>query len=204
MKKINKSTPLAEFSILISGNSRPTNWNEFTREHHDLYLKVRNQLLTEQDNMSGYTEIPLEAEGNIHIDHFKKKGMFQSLEFSWNNFIVDEKDNTIYGAGFKDKHVQQADYSKIINPVIEQPSQFLTYIEDGTMIVRQDITDEAIRNKAEFTIYIFNLNHPYLKKTRGSIISAIRAYQTGLMEKEDVQNALASCGFQSLIDYSFL
>ena len=203
MRKINRSAPLAEFSALVSGNSCPTNWDEFTKAYHELYRQVRNQLLADQENMSGYTEIPLESSGNIHIDHYMKKGMFPSLMFAWNNFIVDEKNNPHYGAGFKDDHVHQPDYAKIINPVIEQPSEYLTYVEDGTIIARRDLIDEAMRDKAEFTIYIFNLNHPSLKKSRGDILSAIRACQNGKMEKVDVEDALALCGFKSLIDFAY-
>lgn len=203
MRKINRSAPLEDFSTLISGNSCPVNWNDFTKEHHELYRKVRNQLLAEQDYMSGYTEIPLNADGNIHIDHFKKKGMFPDLMFVWNNFIVDEKDNPRYGAGFKDNMVRESEYIKIINPITEQPSEYFSYMEDGTIIARRDLTDVTMRDKAEFTIYIFNLNYPSLKKSRADIIAAIRAYQNGKMEKADVGDALSPCGFKSLIDFAY-
>lgn len=203
MRKINRNNPPEEFVRLVTGSSRPENWDEFVLNYHDLYHQIRGQLLKEQEGMSGYTEKPLSQEGAIHIDHFRKKGMFDGVEFDWLNFIVDEKDNVNYGAGYKDCHIKEEDYAKIIHPVIESPSVYLTYMEDGTIIARRDLTDQAKRDKADFTINIFNLNHPALKKHRCDLICAVRAYVSGSLEKKDVEDALACCGFKSVIDYVY-
>ena len=129
--------------------------------------------------------------------------MFDGVEFDWLNFIVDEKDNVNYGAGYKDCHIKEEDYAKIIHPVIESPSVYLTYMEDGTIIAQRDLEDQAKRDKADFTINIFNLNHPALKKHRCDLICAVRAYVSGSLEKKDVEDALACCGFKSVIDYVY-
>ena len=202
MRKINRNNPPAEFVRLVTGSSCPVNWDVFVNDYHDLYRQIRDQLLLEQEGMSGYTEKPLSPEGSIHIDHFKEKSMFSGVEFDWFNFVVDEIDKR-YGAIYKDNHVQISDYAKIIHPVIEQPSLYLTYMEDGTMIPRRDLTDQTMRDKAEFTIRIFNLNHSALKKNRFDMICTVRACALGRLEKKEVEDALACCGFKSVIEYVY-
>lgn len=71
-------------------SKRLSNWDrDFSgpfAPFHDAYLKVREYILNiEQEGLSAYTEKPINR--NPHIDHFRKKGMFQKLTFDYTNFF---------------------------------------------------------------------------------------------------------------------
>lgn len=198
-----KRTPAPEEVIDLFVNHTPVNWDDFTQNHHPLYRKVRDMILRDQLGTSGYTELPLDADGHIHIDHFRKKGMFHDEEFKWENFVVDERDNDQYGAGFKDKHVKTEDvYTHLLSPVLDIPENYLTYMEDGTIIpIRTLSMDDKL--KATTTRDTFNLNHPFLKKRRQEMISTFRGLKAGNLSKEQLYQYMQSAGFFSLMDYVY-
>ena len=204
MKKINRNTPPQEYVNLISGSSRPQNWDEFVKSYSDIYHALRNQLLSEQQDTSGYTERHLAQNGNIHIDHFRRKGIFgDEVTFDHNNFVVDERDCPSYGAGYKDTRVKREDYDWLINPMEEDPQDFFTYMADGTMIPRRDIAPDQ-QDRAQKTIDMFNLNHEYLRHTRQGLIKMLEAYKLGQMTKADAEEDFArGIGFLSLVDFVF-
>ena len=203
MKKINRNTPPSAYVELISGSSRPQNWDDFVNSYRDIYLALRSQLLTEQQDVSGYTEKHLDQDGYIHIDHFKKKGMFgDSVAFDHNNMVVDERACTLYGAGYKDAQVKREDYDWLINPLTEDPADFFTYMSDGTMIPRRDISSEQW-DRADQTIKMFNLNHEDLRNKRKGLIRQIEAYKSCDMTKDETSEDFKMIGFFSLIDYVY-
>ena len=148
--------------------------------------------------MSGYTEMPLDSEGNIHIDHFKKKGMFMAETFNWNNFIVDSLDSG-YGACYKDSRISNvSDYNKLINPVEEDPQYYLTYQSNGNMVPKSGLTSSELE-KAQFTLATFNLNHVFLRQKRLGIMKMAEQYKD-TFTKEEIVSALAHCGFKSVVE----
>lgn len=206
MKKINRSTVLAAFRELINSNKRPLNWNAFSSPnspHHELYQHVRTLLLADQLNTGGYTELPLSPDDNIHIDHFRKKNMFPQLTFEWENFVIDEVNNDKYGADYKDKNVSIEDYDNLISPVLDNPEYYLTYIQDGTMIPRRDLTELAEIKRAEETIRLFNLNHPDLVHRREGLIKVLQQLKSNNISKEETFDSMSVAGFHSLIDYVY-
>ena len=203
MKKINRNNPPQEFLDLVNGPARPHNWDEFVRDYSDLYHALRNQLLAEQHDTSGYTEKHLDANGNIHIDHFRRKGIFgAAVTFDNTNMVVDERDCRLYGAGFKDARVTKEDYQWLIDPISENPDDFFTYMADGTMIPRRDIEAEKAK-RAKFTIDMFNLNHPHLRNKRRDLMMMLEVYKQSAMSKEDATIGFQSIGFFTLIDYVY-
>lgn len=78
-------------------------WEDYSggdTESRSHYVKLRDHIsINEQDCLSAYTEKPLE--GNIHIDHFRKRSMYPTLTFCYENLLVDEH-NVNYGADHKD------------------------------------------------------------------------------------------------------
>ena len=175
-------------------------WEDFSSGEPVLYRTCRQQLLDEQQGISGYTELPL-ADDDQHIDHFRKKGMFPKQTFDWMNYVVDTKDEPKYGAGFKDKNISKPeDYDKIINPMLEDPHQYITYLSNGQIVPRCGL-DEKDTERAKFTLDIFNLQCEALRKRREELMALFKAY--GTMNPDEVAQILKDCGqgFHSLLEY---
>ena len=200
MRHIKKEEPIPAFLDFLHRGSH-SNWNDIHDEvnYPGLYRNCRDQILIdEQDCMSGYTEMPLDREGNIHIDHFKKKGMFMTETFNWNNFIVDSLDSG-YGACYKDSRISNvSDYNKLINPVEEDPQYYLTYQSNGNMVPKSGLTSSELE-KAKFTLATFNLNHVFLRQKRLGIMKMAEQYKD-TFTKEEIVSALAHCGFKSVVE----
>lgn len=203
MRHITKGKPIPEFVSFLEKGPH-TNWEAI----HDkdkfpgLYRKCRDQILIEeQDCMSGYTEMPLDSEGDIHIDHFRKKGMHwkPNQTFNWDNFIVDSRDDT-YGACHKDKRISNfADYDKLINPVEEDPHDYFTYLSNGMIVPKDGLSEEDVV-KAEFTRDSFNLQCNFLCTKRLSIMRMVESCLSSLT-REEILTALSAQGFTSVIEY---
>lgn len=195
MLKIDKHTPPLFFTEFIK-ESKPKNWAAAS----SVSSRWRQYILANEQNwMSGYTEKPIRMD-NSHIDHFHRKGIngFEKYTFDWNNFIVDEINNTQYGAGHKDKIVKTVkDYDDIIDPVVEEPSRFFLYAKNGKILSCGNL-NEADERKAKRTIEVFNLNHPELMKKRSELFAILENYTS--LPDETVMEALEGYGFVSVIE----
>ena len=188
-----------EFRQFVEKES-PEKWDILVKGEHELYKKCRDILSKEQGNLSGYTEIPLK--GNIHIDHFKKRSLFQEKEkvFDWYNFVVDEKSKP-YGADAKDRKIcRREENEKLVNPVEENPHAFFTYQENGNMVPLMSLSEED-KERARFTIEAFNLNHELLRRKRLDMMRVVEKYRRGGLNFEDVRDVLKDYGFPSVLDY---
>lgn len=141
-----RTTALPAFVDFVM-RTHPRDWSkDFVLANNDLYKQCRNELLRTQSGMSAYTEIPLEQDGNIHIDHFKRRGIpeFANQTFVWSNFIVDKRNETDYGAGYKDLKVKSAsDYVNLINPADPNPERYFSYLVNGKMIPKSRKTKRS-------------------------------------------------------------
>ncbi len=200
MIHVDRSGRLPEFDEFTKKN-KTAEWDTFSNpkgETHGLYLRCREELLDQQCGLSAYTEKCLRNK-NLHIDHFRKRDLFPKLKFEWNNLIVDERDKLDYGAGYKDKVVKDAaDYERLIDPVAEDPCDFLTYLMNGKIIPKRKLK-ESDRAKAEFTIRAFNLNAPSLQKQRSDMLAVVTKCLS--LNDADIRTAFASQGFVTLIDF---
>ena len=203
MRHITKKEPIPEFLAFLEKGAH-VNWEEIRdgKKYPDLYRKCRDQILIEeQDCISGYTEMPLDSEGNIHIDHFKKKGMSWKPDqtFNWDNFIVDSRDSG-YGACYKDKHINsKTDYEKLINPVEEDPRDYFTYLSNGRIVPKKGLGEFGLA-KAQFTLDSFNLQCEYLNSKRLSVMKTVEPYLSAFTRVE-ILKILSSNGFTSVIEY---
>lgn len=197
MRHIDRGEPPMEFQQFVERKS-PREWNVFAKKAHELYRSCRDILSEEQGNFSGYTEMPLK--GNVHIDHFKKRSLFEEKMFDWRNFVVDEK-NKSYGADAKDKRVcGKGENEKLINPVEEDPHAFFTYQANGNMVPLMSLSTED-EERARFTIEAFNLNHELLRRKRLDMMRVVESYVAGGLSMTDAMNALKDCGFPSVLEY---
>ena len=202
MRKIKKLAPPANLARYV----RHENPQKFEEIHHtsqfpNLYDDCILQLEMEQENLSGYTEKPMK--NHIHVDHYRKQEWFntQDMVFGWNNMIADEH-NKDYGADFKDAHLKSPnDYANMINPVMEDPHHYLTYMDEG-IIKPADGLSATDKAKAEFTINVFNLKHRLLTELRGDAIRLVKMYKSQGLDDNDIQSALADYGFTSAVEYA--
>ena len=167
---------------------------EWPKNHNEIFID-------EQGALGGYTERPLMNAEDLHIDHYRKKGMPwpSDVTFDWNNFIVEERTNH-YGACYKDKRTNNvADYDKLLNPVEDYPEQMMTYLPNGELIAESGI-DAADKEKVDFTIERFNLNHNLLKSERETLIKMICEGYSCLSDDE-IKSALEDNGYPTVIEW---
>ncbi len=205
MIAINKNNIPQCFQDFID-NEHPQKWDDIhhSRANPQVYETCRKYILEiEQHGISAYTECPLWNNANLHIDHFRKKGMNWPVNqtFRWENLFVDERNNN-YGACYKDNNTSnKADYDSIIDPAQEDPEEYLTYVANGEMVPQSAISS-AKKHKAQFTCDRFNLNHEALVSKRCQIISYINEYYKGGMSCQDIRSALKDSGFPTVIEYA--
>ena len=200
MRKIAKGEPLEAFTTFVR-QYRPQKWEELPP---DISRQCRNHILEmEQNGLSGYTEKPLDADSkSLHIDHFRKRELFNGDVFTWNNFIVDEK-NCGYGADAKDSRNgvrTREEYSMIVNPVEEDPRRYFQYMVDGQIVPAGEL-DDVERRKAQHTIDVFNLNHSALCDLRKQKKLQVKQLKEGNMTAEEVAESLRDYGFPSVVEY---
>lgn len=167
----------------------------------DFHRIWRELILTiEQDGLSGYTEVPLRIDDS-HIDHFYKRSLFVHKVHSWDNLVVDTIDET-YGAKYKDKNIRIAtDNIKVINPVREDPNRFFRYKVDGRIVSRDTLSEEE-RDRANYTIDVFNLNEPSLVDRRKELLSIdLNAY--GNVSLAQLKVWLKDLGFPSVLEQMY-
>lgn len=199
-----RTKPLPAFVDFVRCNN-PQDWsNDFVLADRNLYHQCRVELLRTQGWVSAYTELPLSQDANIHIDHFKKKGIpaFANQKFCWSNFIIDKKDETDYGAGHKDKRVCcAADYDNLINPADPAPERYFSYLVNGKIIPAKGLS-EGEKAKAAYTIEVFNLNHPTLMSCRQTIIKSALSYRKAAIDDTEIKQYMEGEGFPTAIQYA--
>ncbi|NOX46998.1 MAG: TIGR02646 family protein [Chlorobi bacterium] len=176
MKRINKSEPPKFFKDFIRKNN-PVNWDGIHEIKHDLREHI---LKSEQVNQCAYCESAITSfSTKSHIDHFKRKHYFPELTFDYNNLLVSCKNHN-HCASTKDQKVKSRDfYKSLINPVIDEPSDYFDYQISGKLV--------SINKKAKFTIEAFNLNHTGLKQQRNNISWAVQSYKSSLGLEEVIE-----------------
>lgn len=174
MQKINKGNPPAFFSDFIK-KSKPKDWNDIAPIREQLRKYI---LENEQKGCCVYTEIKIEKDKNCHIDHFHTRNLFKNETFAYNNLLVSCNSEK-YGAKYKDKQIKsKADYTFLINPTVDTPSDYIEYTFTGEM--------EAIgeNQKGIQTINYFNLNEQSLVNRRKRVIKNLGSMKDYLTEDE--------------------
>lgn len=196
MRKINKGEPYAAFSAYIAKNN-PKEWKEIA----DLRFDMRVYMLCyEQDYLCGYSEIPIEPENTkSHIDHFVKQEYDSKKIFDWNNLIVSTIDED-FGGKYKDNtyKIKTEEYQQIFNPVVDDMSQYISYLGNGKMIPLNDLPKDII-DKVEKTIKVFNLNCPSLKNKRRDLIFQLNNCKD--IPQDEIKKTFSNRGFVSVLNW---
>lgn len=205
MRQIRKSSIVAKMLSNCAKSERFRNWDDFPSEPKK---RLREFMLKyEQAGLSAYTEQPLDERMNLHIDHFRRKGIpgYEHLTFCHNNLFTELYTDE-YGACHKDKksHIDCEGYEgeeRIFDPGIEDMSQYLTFDLEGRMYPRKEI-NSLIKKRVDNTIKVFNLNHPVLAKNRKDIFDYIEDYRQGGLADEDIRACLNYLGFPSAREWA--
>ncbi|WP_069471644.1 hypothetical protein [Candidatus Marithrix sp. Canyon 246] len=168
MKQISKQEPQL-YQDFIRQNL-PTKWNYVSLSiGYELRMHI---LMEEQNYQCAYTEIHIEPEDS-HIDHFRKQSLFPDMRFDWNNLLVSGNSEA-YGAKCKDKKLKkQEDYQLLINPVIDNPKDYLLLEQ------RKQVIHEVKEMYKQFTV-------EELIKYIGKFESLIRSIYSDLKAIEKV------------------
>ena len=197
MFKVQKSEP----EFFTTAKRRVNRPNESSAWANDNIENIRKDLalkiLQEQNSLCIYCEKSVEDYPNkCHIDHFKKRDLFPNETLNYNNlFISCNKENRC--AKYKDRYISREDYNRFINPVIENPEDFLEYTFYGELEPKSNL-NEFDREKAEFTIGILNLNDKSLVEERKSIVTQLRF----IISQIDTLEQLVEYGFKNFVSLS--
>lgn len=193
MRKIDKGAPIPSFTEFVASR-QPIRWEEakeVSRAWREYILEY------EQHRMSGYTEIPIKLDDS-HIDHFRKRSLFNTLIFDWNNYIVDSNDET-YGAKHKDNVISsRSENEDLINPAVEDAGRFFKYELNGRIRAACDLS-AADRKRTDLTINAFNLNEGSLIERRRIILNTILDSFADLSD-DVILEALEAEGFLSVVE----
>lgn len=197
-------TKLPAQPCLANARAHGWNWDEFHNNDQAGYLECVAQGLLEQNDECAYTGLWL-GEGTkqkIHIDHFRKKGIYPLLTFVWDNLFVAAKEVPC-GADFKDGKVHGPQnyanslYASFFSPLDAVLAEKFWYRSDG-MMMPADGLSAPDKDKVLKTIEMFNLNDGMLKERRKVIIRQIQ--QLDSLADDEVRACMQGSGFSFLVE----
>lgn len=147
--------------------SKINNWDDMN-DHYEVKQELREHMLLEEQNFKcPYCESLIYDESEGNIEHIRPKDKFKELYLDYNNFLTSCRSS--YSCdNFKGSKWDE----NFINPVLEDPRDYFTYdLYSGEIIPKSD--DKMIKEKAEKTIEILNLNHNNLKNKRRNFIKML-------------------------------
>ncbi|MGL5351440.1 MAG: retron system putative HNH endonuclease [Cetobacterium sp.] len=147
--------------------SKINNWDDMN-DHYEVKQELREYMLLEEQNFKcPYCESLIYDESEGNIEHIRPKDKFKELYLDYNNFLTSCR--SAYSCdNFKGSKWDE----NFINPVLENPRDYFTYdLYSGEIIPKSD--DKMIKEKAEKTIEILNLNHNNLKNKRRNFIKML-------------------------------
>lgn len=181
MKKLNRPQP--EPACLNKLRTANKKWGRSSPNSNH-----RNEIWASLIEMQGefccYCESSFSTNGK-HIEHFFFKGRdgngnrpYEQLTYDWSNLFGScGTDGGASCGHFKDREGNSGpgdyDVSALIKPDEEDPSEFLTFSQAGSIIERPNLEDDkSIRAKE--TIRVLNLNIPVLIAARKRRIDIFR------------------------------
>jgi uncharacterized protein (TIGR02646 family) len=159
MLKINKKQE-PSFLTEFKKKNKPKTWDDYNNT--DIKLRLREFMLdNEQDGYCPYCETQITNDNkSSHIEHIKPRDKFSKDFQIYNNLITCCQNPNICGASKKNKYDE-----KFINPVLENPNEYLEYnLNTGEIVEKFDAGERYERAKC--TIDLLNLNYEKLRDAR--------------------------------------
>lgn len=148
----------------------------------DLNAADRADLWHALDAMQGkrcaYCEAGV-SQGRRHIEHFVQKGRDPRITFLWDNLFGSCNREDTCGK-HKDHKAGNYSDSDLLKPDMDEPDDYLVFVQDGTITPRQDLND-AQRKRAEETLRVFNLDAEH-----GALRQMRRAATAGYLQTAEV------------------
>lgn len=174
MQNINKGNP-PDFFLEFVRKTKLKEWNDVAPVREQLREYI---LQEEQKGCCVYIEIRIQDNKNCHIDHFRTRNLFPDKTFDYSNMLVACNSEN-YGAKYKDKQIRnKADYDVLINPVEDNPSDYMEYTFTGE-IQPVDQNERGCK-----TIECLNLNERRLVNRRKEAIINLNYMKNALTEDE--------------------
>lgn len=105
-----------------------------------------------------------------HIEHFQQQDRFPQGAFDWLNLFgsCDRQDS----CGKHKDRCGTYNPADLIKPDVEDPEVFFIFVVDGSIAIRQGLSEEQ-QHRAKETLRIFNLDAKYgaLRQMRKSMVS---------------------------------
>lgn len=188
MLKVNKKTTPEEYA---KASENYSHYDEFGYEIKEI---LRTNLIDEQNHYCPYCErIIRNEQGKCHIEHIKPRSAFSKLSKEYSNLILF-CDNTNTCGSRKDSAYEK----KFINPVIDEPNEYLKYdLSSGEIY--------AIDNnyRGMYTIDTLNLNQKNLKEMRRNKLYAFvnldKSTQLELLDWEIANHGKQGYDFPQMI-----
>jgi len=192
MRRLDRTTVPPPICLTVRLNGRA--YDDLTRVEKE---EIRTSLLNLQGNRCAYCERRTgDQRDEGHIEHFRKQAQHVTLTTTWENMYWSCLDEKTCGK-HKDKCTKsngtkaRFDENELIDPGVDDPDQFLLFVDDGTVVPRIGI-DATAQRRAEETLRVFQLaDSAHLKQLRAD---ALRVYKTTAMY-------LLQHGEQILADY---
>jgi len=161
MRKVDKSCEPKDFTK-FKRRENPREWKDID----PISSKLKTHMLEEQDNYCPYCEkhitynINDKTPPNPHIDHIWPQSKFPKKRFDYNNLILscssEGSSKKQYTGGFHKDNV--FDEKLFINPVTENPMDYVTHSATGDIISIIDNSNNVAYKRAIYTIKLLNLN----------------------------------------------
>ena len=166
MLKINK---IAEPDFLKAYKKRynPKNWDDYNEDHIKFELKTyiaENEQSINDATLCVYCEREIDIANNKgHIEHIKPKEKFPQLFQEYENLSISCDSHGTCGHAKGNKYD-----SKFINPVEDNPKDFLTYDDLTGEIIAKDV---SVKDRVDYTVNeVLKLNEYNLCKARRLVI----------------------------------
>ena len=139
--------------------------------------EIRVSLMAIQAQRCAYCERRTGGERDDgHIEHFRKQADNPSLDLTWENMFWSCNDEKTCGK-HKDKcekgvgKYSKFDPDNLVDPSIEDPDDLFHFVTDGTVRIRDGLTDEQ-HKRAKETLRVFQLaDSPLLRKAREDAVA---------------------------------
>ncbi len=129
-------------------------WNQSTPTPTEK-IQIWEKLDQLQNGRCAYCEADIHN-SDRHIEHFRQRSRYSQGTFDWTNLFGSCNREDSCG-----KHKDQCgsyNPDDLIKPDVDDPEHYLLFISDGTICIRNGLTD-AEQQRARETLRIFNLNH---------------------------------------------
>lgn len=182
-------------------------WEEFSKECKDEYLEVREKATFEQGQECAYTGLWLGEDSSFqnHLDHFHLRSIYPKETFDWLNLFAAVH-NKPYGSDSKDSKIKKSktiaddQYKTFWSPLEPNLQDKFWYRTDGWMIPNHDLED-SVKEMAEETIRIYNLNHPDLCHRRAALMRGILPLKGQDFPGDLIRESFSTSGFSSVLEF---